>query len=34
MWDWYLEWSLQARVAIKDQRMLAALGFRRRGGEG
>lgn len=33
MWEWYLEWSLQARVAIKDQRMLAALGFRRRGGE-
>ncbi len=33
MWDWYLEWSLQARVAIKDQRMLAALGFRRRGSE-
>ena len=29
MWDWYLEWSLHARIAIKDQRMLAALGFRK-----
>ncbi len=29
MWAWYLEWSGIARVAIRDKRLLRALGFRR-----
>ena len=29
MWSWYLEWSTIARVAIRDKRLLRALGFRR-----
>jgi hypothetical protein len=27
MWDWYLEWSEIARVAIKDRKLLRELGF-------
>jgi len=27
LWAWYLEWSAIARVAIRDRRMLRALGF-------
>ncbi len=38
LWGWYLEWSQIARVAVKDGRLLALMGFgasggRRRGGE-
>lgn len=29
MWDWYLEWSAIAQLAIKDGRLLRALGYRR-----
>lgn len=29
LWSWYLEWSGIARVAIRDRRMLRALGFLR-----
>lgn len=29
LWSWYLEWSAIARVAIRDRRMLRALGFLR-----
>jgi hypothetical protein len=28
LWDWYLEWSRIARVAITDRRLLRQLGFR------
>lgn len=31
LWSWYLEWSAIARAAIQDRRLLASLGFRRRG---
>lgn len=27
LWAWYLEWSALARIAIKDRRVLRALGF-------
>jgi hypothetical protein len=27
LWDWYLDWSAVARVAIQDKRLLASLGF-------
>ena len=27
LWGWYLEWSQIARVAVKDRRLLAQLGF-------
>jgi len=30
MWQWYLEWSSIARVAISDRRLLRKLGFLRR----
>ncbi|MCZ7678604.1 MAG: hypothetical protein M5U28_07470 [Sandaracinaceae bacterium] len=29
LWSWYLEWSGIARVAIRDRRMLRALGLLR-----
>lgn len=28
MWQWYLEWSGIARIAIRDRRALRALGFK------
>ena len=31
LWAWYLEWSKIARVAVKDGRLLARLGFGGRG---
>lgn len=31
LWSGYLEWSGIARVAIRDRRVLASLGFRRPG---
>jgi hypothetical protein len=27
LWGWYLEWSAIARVAVRDRRLLRALGF-------
>lgn len=29
LWNWYLEWSAIARVAIRDRRILRSLGFLR-----
>jgi hypothetical protein len=29
LWNWYLEWSAIARVAIRDRRLLRSLGFLR-----
>jgi len=29
MWEWYLEWSTLARLAIRDRRLLRSLGFLR-----
>ena len=37
LWSWYLEWSVIARAAIRDRRLLRSLGFlrvvRKAGGE-
>ncbi len=27
LWDWYLEWSAIARIAVKDRRRLRSMGF-------
>ena len=31
MWDWYLEWSQIARIAIKSRPLLRLLGFLKTG---
>lgn len=34
LWDWYLEWSQVARIAIKSRSQLRALGFLKNGKDG